>query len=261
MMNSYDQEMIERLHHGRTRSLSQDSPVRWQEFVDQESASASSSQFLHDYQQRQATSLAPELNEEGYYTPTQAQIDFISSFPIQCFCNKPAQRKYTLEYGPILECASFDYTDNNDNDFRSHYICGFHIHERYWTSLVDNVKKDHNVNLQCILLRSCPCFNFTVCTIFKAMNTYNMSPPLLLPVCFCNRPVSWHVTDQGSVVFECKNRNVEGVGRCSWSLTSIDVAFPKPRFRLHSLINFDEYYTEQEKRREQIEFTKLRNNV
>lgn len=257
-MNS-DNEEEEWIYRARNRSTSSipEIPKQWHSVIEQPGgglvSSSSSHSNLHSKKKN-------ESSTGCFYSPTRSETDFIFASPIQCFCKLPAQRRYTLEYGAILECASFDY-DKDDGTFPSKYICGFHIHERPWSALTKNKRTNKKgqeetvINLQCFSLRTCPRYNFTVCSIFKVENTYRITPPLSLPLCFCKMQVVMFVTEEGQIRFTCKNSRLVGVGRCAWDQASMEVGFPKEQYRLHNLMDYDDYYNEMKKRREQIAIT------
>lgn len=115
------------------------------------------------------------------------QVDMISFFnpTIQCFCQKPASIYYTLEYGPILECASYD---KNSQHYNPRYVCGFHVHEVSWKKLHEQLEQGYSVCSRYVELRACPLYNFTYCAMFKVKNEFK-SVPVNLPTCFCGKPI------------------------------------------------------------------------
>lgn len=176
-----------------------------------------------------------------YAAPTLDQIDFVLLDPPHCFCNRPAHRSYTLEYGPILECATYGPLEQGK------FICGFHVHEYSWQQFRNQVKQTGGtIESQYTELKSCALYNFSFCTLFHLSNPYDKVPPTVIPNCFCGLPVKLrekYITDrkQLSIYFTCPNSSNEGVKKCSWYLDSKKVAFIKPSHRLHTLVDKEAY--------------------
>ncbi|KAI9357787.1 hypothetical protein BD770DRAFT_410607 [Pilaira anomala] len=176
-----------------------------------------------------------------YAAPTLDQIDFVLLDPPHCFCNRPAHRTYTLEYGPILECATYGPLEQGK------FICGFHVHEYSWQQFRNQVKQTGgSIESQYNELKTCPLYNFSFCTLFHLSNPYDKVPPTVIPNCFCGLPVKLrekYNTDRKLLIyFTCPNSTNEGVKKCSWYLDSKKVAFIKPTYRLHTLVDKEAYH-------------------
>ncbi|KAI8094212.1 hypothetical protein BDF21DRAFT_408220 [Thamnidium elegans] len=169
--------------------------------------------------------------------PTISQLQFILSDPHLCFCDKPAHRNYTLEYGPIMECAS--YGNIKQDNYQVKYACGFHVHELSWTKLIQRVQNGSHISSHYSELRACPLYNFTYQTIFNLENDFKKMTPFTLPNCFCQNAVK--LCDGIPFYFACQNRGKEGVTKCSWYLEAKDVAFIKSKTTLHRYVSLEAY--------------------
>ncbi|KAK4517774.1 uncharacterized protein ATC70_001118 [Mucor velutinosus] len=176
-------------------------------------------------------------------TATSDMLNIVLPNPTQCFCRKRAHRVYTSEYGPILVCNNFDVDPaTTTNKASSRYVCGFHVHEISWIKFCDTLRATHHVNIDYVELRSCPFYNFTFCAIFRTSNKFDMNPPIVLPKCFCHKPVIMRINRTShSISFACKNGDVDGAKKCSWILPAHQVAFPRPNFNIHNSISHEEY--------------------
>lgn len=169
--------------------------------------------------------------------PSLSQLDFLSSNPVQCYCNKPAHRNYTLEYGTILECAS--YGTIKENNYQVRYACGFHVHELSWVKLKQQVQSRSYISSHYFELRACPLYNFTYQTVFNLENSFSKMTPFALPNCFCQNEVK--LCDGLPLYFSCQNRDKEGARRCDWYLKAKNVAFIKNEHSLHSYVSLERY--------------------
>jgi hypothetical protein len=186
------------------------------------------------------------------FKPTEEQLAIVSSDPPLCFCKKPAHRSCTLEYGPILECSSFSvdpFSSSNDevNKKKNMYTCGFHVHEISWNKFRQTLQRGETIYAEYAELRACPLYNFTFCTMFYITNHFDKVPPTQLPDCFCKKSVKLletksHSSGINKIYFACKNGNVEGAKKCSWKLEAKEVAFPRPKHRLHSYVDLEAYH-------------------
>ncbi|KAI8375238.1 hypothetical protein BD560DRAFT_350050 [Blakeslea trispora] len=180
--------------------------------------------------------------------PTKDQLDIILPETPLCFCHKPAHRAYTLEYGPILECNSFNTAPTAEpselNRLRRKFVCGFHVHELSWNVFCDRIRQGHTIYAEHPELKTCSLYNFTYCAMFRVTNSYSVHPPIALPQCFCQRPVAMRVHPRDGLQLACKNSNIDGARKCSWVLKASDVAFPRPKFDLHTYVSHD-YYVQQ----------------
>lgn len=181
---------------------------------------------------------------------TTDQIDLVLSDPIRCFCGKPAHRVYTLEYGPVLECGTFDMEQADSQ--KSKFICGFHVHETSWISFRNLLKDGNTVNSEYSELRTCPQYNFTYCAMFHIKNEYKLDPSTKLPECFCRRPVAMRVHNKDAIQFACKNAFIDGARKCSWVLNAKDVAFPRPKQRIHNHVSRAEYFVRKERQKDEL---------
>lgn len=174
---------------------------------------------------------------------TNEMLDIVLPSPTQCFCRKQAHRVFTSEYGPILVCNHFGVdTATATNKATSKYVCGFHVHEISWIKFCDTLRATNHVNIDYVELRSCPLYNFTFCAIFRTSNKFDMNPPIVLPKCFCHKPVIMRINRTNhSISFACKNGDVNGAKKCSWILPAHQVAFPRPNFNIHNCISHEEY--------------------
>ncbi|OBZ83573.1 hypothetical protein A0J61_08380 [Choanephora cucurbitarum] len=188
--------------------------------------------------------------------PTKEQLDIILPETPLCFCHKPAHRAYTLEYGPILECNSLG-TEPEDstpelNRLQRRFICGFHVHELSWSTFCDRIRQGHTIYAEHPELRTCSLYNFTYCAMFRVTNSYSVHPPIALPQCFCHRPVSMRVHPRDGLQLVCKNAQIDGARKCSWVLKACDVAFPRPKFSLHTYVSHDDYIQQKQRTLEEI---------
>lgn len=140
----------------------------------------------------QPASSSVEMNDSAHqsqckWTHFEAEVSDILAYftTLSCFCKRPANRYYTLEYGPILECASYDKTKPFYNP---RFVCGFHVHELAWLRLLNQLQEGYPICSRYLGLRACPLFNFTYCALFKVYNDYP-SIPVSFPTCFCNKPI------------------------------------------------------------------------
>lgn len=184
---------------------------------------------------------APPKIEPKVQQPTKEQLQIISVEPPHCFCKKEAHRCYTLEYGPILECASYGYHEHDIETYKRKYTCGFHVHEISWNKFRIDLKNGHTIQTDYPELRSCPLYNFTFCTIFYATNHFDKVPPAILPNCFCGHPVKLR-EGQHRIYFSCRTSSVEGAKKCSWKLDAREIAFTKPKHRLHTFVDLETYH-------------------
>jgi hypothetical protein len=207
------------------------------------------------------------------------KTDLISFFnpTISCFCQKPANRYYTLEYGPILECASYNKSSPHYNP---KYMCGFHVHELSWIKLHVQMKQGYSVCSRYTELRACPLYNFTYCAMFKVKNDYKTAT-VNIPTCFCGKPVKM-VHDEERVVsttaakpaktrhhhhhqrrdieyetlyisnFICSNRTVAGAQKCNFLNSADKSVFPKPKVQLHKEVDYDKYTEQRELMRKNV---------
>ncbi|KAI8378010.1 uncharacterized protein BYT42DRAFT_605547 [Radiomyces spectabilis] len=170
--------------------------------------------------------------------------------PPLCFCGKPASRRRTPEFGPILDCHYFtpcnklsESQRQTDTDqppppkSRSN-ICGFHVHQRPWDEFRQRLRDGNDIDPCDSELDICPSFNYTFCVIFRANNPYKKTTPPP-PKCFCNMPV---ILEEGSnkhekrLYFTCRHLNIDGARpKCSWFLWAEDVPFYVPKYPLHAL--------------------------
>lgn len=182
----------------------------------------------------------------------------VTSDPPLCFCKKPANRSFTIEYGPILECASYDTNIEEGQEanttkvdklrsWKARYTCGFHVHERSWLKLRQAFLKGHAIDPDYSELQSCPLYNFTYCTIFYVTNAFDKVPPLILPKCFCEKPVilrqvnHTYAENRPHYFFRCEHAPIEGHRKCNWKLEANEVAFPRPKTRIHDRVSEEEY--------------------
>lgn len=178
--------------------------------------------------------------------PTPEQLQIVSFDPPQCFCKKEAHRGYTLEYGPILECASYGYTEQDTESYKRKYTCGFHVHEASWNKHCNDLKNGLTIQSDYAELRSCPLYNFTFCAVFFTSNQHDKVPPTVLPNCFCGNPVQLREGNH-QLYFACKGFLSDGSKRCSWKLDAKEVAFTKPKHRLHTFVDLDTYHQHLDK--------------
>ncbi|CAO3632569.1 unnamed protein product [Mucor fragilis] len=174
---------------------------------------------------------------------TNEMLDIVLPSPTQCFCRKQAHRVYTSEYGPVLVCNNFDVDPaTTTTKASSKYVCGFHVHELSWIKFCETLRATKHVHIDYVELRSCPLYNFTFCAIFRTSNKFDMNPPIVLPKCFCHKPVIMRINRTNrSISFACKNGDIDGAKKCSWILPAHQVAFPRPSFDIHNCISHEEY--------------------
>ncbi|KAG0164858.1 hypothetical protein DFQ30_009309 [Apophysomyces sp. BC1015] len=188
----------------------------------------------------------PQSTDEEISKKLEAMPD-----PPLCFCNKPASKMYTPEFGTIYECYTMNAQNRNKstatyNELTSStritrvptHICGFHIHQRAWDQFRRSLQFGSDVDPCHAELDICPAFNYTFCVIFRVNNEFpKRSPPV--PRCFCNIPVIIRNVEGKRNVrmsFTCKNFDVEGAKpKCSWVLWAEEVPFIKPRYPLHAI--------------------------
>ncbi|GAA5801871.1 hypothetical protein HPULCUR_007327 [Helicostylum pulchrum] len=168
---------------------------------------------------------------------TISQLEFLSSNPVRCYCNKSAHRNYTLEYGPILECAS--YGNIKQDNYQVKYACGFHVHELSWLKLKQQMQSGSRISSHYSELRGCPLYNFTYQTVFNLENNFSRITPFMLPNCFCQIEVK--LCDEFPFYFSCQNRGEEGITRCAWYLEAKNVAFIKTKHSLHTYVSLEAY--------------------
>lgn len=192
---------------------------------------------------------------EGRHFQLESELSKYFS-PLSCFCKRPVSRYYTLEYGPILECASYDETQPYYNP---RFVCGFHVHELAWLSLYEQLEQGTLICSRLVELRACPLFNFTYCALFKVQNDYR-SEPVGIPTCFCHKPIKMvheQVIKKPSLLeyqptkvehpktitnFICANRNKQGVPKCDWMNSADMSVFPKPKYKLHTAVDDKTYH-------------------
>lgn len=175
-----------------------------------------------------------KIYQKQFYRPTQEQLDRVSITQPICFCKKPAHKSYTLEYGPILECANY-----GNEILEATYVCGFHVHEFAWNKLLNILSKKKEIRVDHPEFRACSMFNLTFCSLFSITNHYPKRPPSL-PLCFCDRPVIMRETRE--IEFTCQNCDIEGARpKCSWVLPAQQIAYPKPDRRLHHRVSQETY--------------------
>lgn len=179
--------------------------------------------------------------------PTNDQMELVLSDPIRCFCGKRAYRGYTLEYGPVLECGTFDMEESDDQITK--FICGFHVHETSWISFREQLKAGNTITSEYPELRTCSRYNFSYCTMFRVKNQYTLEAPTKVPQCFCGRPVVLRVNHKDTIQLACRNAFVDGARKCSWILNVKDVAFPRSKQRIHDYIDQDKYFADKERQK------------
>ncbi|KAG2234151.1 hypothetical protein INT48_002314 [Thamnidium elegans] len=193
--------------------------------------------------------------------PNADQLDFLSFDPPQCFCKRTAHRSYTLEYGPILECSS--YSSDKQDSYRTTFTCGFHVHELSWKQFKSDLKHGGTVHAEFSELRACPLYNFTFCTLFYLTNSFDKITPAVLPDCFCGYPVQLREKKLDGfckLYFTCKNASVEGVKKCAWNLNAKEVAFTKPRHRLHKHVDVETYHRYQQEKKNVLHQSKAQHH-
>lgn len=167
---------------------------------------------------------------------------------LSCFCKKPVHHYHTLEYGPILECASYD---ESSPYFNTRFACGFHAHELSWLKVRQHVLEGYPLYTGYKELDTCPLYNFTFCGLFKVINDFK-SFTTTMPDCFCNRPTTLaHQRERGqenkneapkTVNFiSCSNRSVPGAPKCNYFNSSNVTVFPKQKRRLHTAVDEQVY--------------------
>jgi hypothetical protein len=216
------------------------------------STESKASQWQHWAEEQTDSAYEKEFNQRSLHIrhahkPAKEILDkILPSLPL-CFCNKPAYRSFTLEYGPILECGNYQLAADN-NHIKIKYVCGFHVHERSWNKLRKKLSEGGLITADHPELTTCPLYNFTFCVTFYLTNQYPKCPPSL-PVCFCNRTVILRESptkppsDQSRLFeFTCANCDIEGVKpKCSWILRAKEVAFPRPKHKIHRIVDAEEY--------------------
>ncbi|KAI8091469.1 uncharacterized protein B0P05DRAFT_527681 [Gilbertella persicaria] len=215
------------------------------------SPNASATTIPLHYQQQQ------QQNKGYYVIPNKEQLAAILPEKTLCFCSKPAYRSYTLEYGPILECGNFANDPTIDSDppihrLQKQFVCGFHVHETSWKRVCDQIRQKNTVHSEYTELRTCPLYNFTYCTMFRLTNSFKMDTPTILPECFCHRPVVMRIHPKEGVQFACKNSFVDGAPKCSWVLKASEVAFPRPKYRIHTFVDNDTYIQQKQHKVKEI---------
>ncbi|ORX60274.1 hypothetical protein DM01DRAFT_1332426 [Hesseltinella vesiculosa] len=149
-----------------------------------------------------------------------------------CFCQQPATKSYSDEFGVFFDCH---YMDENSTlptspPQPSSHICGFHVHDQAWQKIL----RDEPVHDQ--ELEACPYFNFTYCVYFQKTNNYDKACPPV-PKCFCNSRVILHEAlfpTKTRLQFVCPNFYLENARtKCSWLLAPEELAFRKPKNPRH----------------------------
>jgi hypothetical protein len=170
-----------------------------------------------------------------------------------CYCRMPAERVYTAEFGPILECGRF--REAAESATSSRMVCGFHVHEYAWRKFRGIVDYGHFLKSNHHELKSCSFFNFTFCTLFDVENEYECRTPTV-PLCSCKRPVIQKTETRGitpMIVFVCKNADIDGARpKCSWLLEANRTPLPKPKYPLHAIIEREEYFNRMQAKMDEI---------
>ncbi|KAI8890885.1 hypothetical protein K501DRAFT_205354 [Backusella circina FSU 941] len=193
-------------------------------------------------------------------------LDVLREDLTHCFCKLPVERFYTAEYGPILECGQFrDHPESSSaTASRNSIVCGFHVHEYAWKKFRGIVDHGHFLKPDHLELQSCPFFNFTFCTLFDVENEYECMTPTV-PLCSCKRPVIQKTERKGTtpeIVFVCKNADIDGARpKCSWYLPAKRTAFPKPKYRLHSIIDNETYFNKLQEKVDEIKAKNLHPSI
>ena len=192
-----------------------------------------------------------------HYASTHTYSDEIDipslADPIHCFCGLPASKTWTSKFGVQYDCYYYSsIVESND-------VCGFHVHEDVWRSLL-NAYWNQSVTNKDALHRiianhadlQCSWFNFTVCAVFRVFNGRRMATAEL-PVCFCNTPVKlttniWYRTSDGwykpgdpnygEIIFLCSRHNI-GRPMCAWRKTAVEMRFPRGA-NIHNSISCSE---------------------
>ncbi|KAI9485705.1 MAG: hypothetical protein EXX96DRAFT_604000 [Benjaminiella poitrasii] len=200
----------------------------------------------------------------AHMLPTSEDLSYCTPHP-HCFCKKPADYIFTLEYGPILQCANYSKslvvtTNQEINKEQQQGVCGFHIHQDSWTKFSEKLVNGHYICSEYMELRACPMYNFTFCALFGVNNDYRKEPPNW-PLCFCNKPVvayyqqveptanhhppsayAWANNNWDSKVcmkFICQNLYKDYERKCNWINEANNVLFDKPKFPLHREVSAD----------------------
>ena len=247
---------------GSVTNQTPEPPVNsWAEWVKQEDKVKAPLVTLESRSQK-AMPPSPQVNhryltnieKKPSYKPTADQLANMTADMPLCFCKKPAHRSFTKEYGPILECALFNESKDNNNKstaLKKKYTCGFHVHELSWIKLRDAFLRGEVIEAEYPELRACPLYNFTYCVSFHINNTYEKVPPLRLPDCFCGKTVNLsevkEPTDYRPRHFFVCSGNIESGRKCSWRLEAQEVAFPRAKYSLHTYVDeatYDQHWIE-----------------
>ncbi|KAI8983605.1 hypothetical protein BDB01DRAFT_130942 [Pilobolus umbonatus] len=161
----------------------------------------------------------------------------VLSDTVFCFCDKPAHRVYTVNFGPVLECANYSLTDQNNTPL---YVCGFHVHELLWTECKKELEKGETLRSNYPDLKVCSLFNLIFCTVFRVDNDY-VKTVHTNPLCFCNKPTILRSaqTDNGyRFSYSCRNKDGP---KCGWVLSVKQLVLPGPRTRIHQIMDERSY--------------------
>jgi hypothetical protein len=164
-----------------------------------------------------------------YSLPTKEQLDLLLSYPFCCFCGKLAHRRYSLNYGILLECSNYRMNPNEDHVTKR--VCGFHVHEASWKIFLQRFQDGGAVDSGYSELSTCPQYNFTFCVTFCVNSKYKLEPPMGLPKCYCNKHVELCKHDKLGYRFVCKNRR-----HCAWILSALQTTGLSPKERVHSRV-------------------------
>ncbi|KAG2198811.1 hypothetical protein INT47_000727 [Mucor saturninus] len=188
---------------------------------------------------RPSNMVEPTPSKSQPTLPTASQLKLLDN-PTHCFCKKPAHREYTSEYGAILECASYGYEGPPLASYQDKYTCGFHVHETSWLQHQHQLKEGLTIQSDYPELRTCPLYNFTFCAVFHVTNHHDKTPPSVLPDCYCGHRVKFCAT-RHHMYFACPGQSNAAFKKCVWKLEAKDVAFTKPKHRLHTYISHEAY--------------------
>ncbi|KAI8990062.1 hypothetical protein BDB01DRAFT_833093 [Pilobolus umbonatus] len=166
-------------------------------------------------------------------------IDKIT-IPPTCFCGKPAYASAVNSENTVYECNLMGRVGK----LRQLRVCGFHIHSKAWEIFRQQLMYEpRQLDIHHPELSQCPLFNYTFCTLFHVINSFEKDT-LTVPDCFCRHPVviqQMMHRGQQRIAFTCKNHSLEGTRpRCSWFRFGEDVHFYIPHESLkHLNLSFD----------------------
>lgn len=167
--------------------------------------------------------------------------------PPLCFCNKPATRSETTDFGTVYDCHNWSITEDNTT------ICAFHIHKDAWDRYRERLRNNQTLNRGDPELEKCPAFNLTFCTVFRTNNRFDKwAPPL--PRCYCNLNVRRR-SENGRIVYACARFGTDQPPgpKCSWFSFAEYVQFFKPKRPIHDLALQDDHVQEEEQNVQQQE--------